>query len=273
MGQERSLFVDNVQIRIGSGQGDYDMTAAQIRTCDGMLIADAYGQNPAFSTVSHEEAPDLGTLIPPFRPPLVEVGTIGKYVWLDEEGDCDQDPEERSVWRAWGSSWYTSPMETASSFLDGNAVAEVDDGTLDACGRWSSTGGGGDPDLGDHDLPPSEGGGDDGVTGKKPDEVVSGVLNATVGEQTVEDSGDPAGWDDASSDTTVDFGFTSQATAIGLREFRAQPPSLVDWLIAWLRSMLEYQGRRVRREANIDSLPASASLMMPEGAKHREDDP
>jgi len=48
-----------------TGEDDYDMTGANIRTCDGTDIAVAYGQNPAFSDSNDQEALDLGTVVLP----------------------------------------------------------------------------------------------------------------------------------------------------------------------------------------------------------------
>jgi hypothetical protein len=119
----------------------------------------------------------------------------------------------------------------------GQYYVAVDTSTVPAtCGVNSSTGGGGDPDQGDHPSPP----GDDGVPGTKAGEVVSGVITVSVNGQTTPDIDNPPGYTDASAYMTVDFGFTNDPNAIGLREFRAQTPSLADWLASWLRSLLRY---------------------------------
>ena len=58
--------IDNVHIDYVNG-GDYDMTASRIKTCNGSLIAVAYGQNPSLSGPNDQEAQDFGTLVPPFN--------------------------------------------------------------------------------------------------------------------------------------------------------------------------------------------------------------
>jgi protocatechuate 3,4-dioxygenase beta subunit len=88
--------IDDVHIDYANG-GDFDMTGSYARTCDGTKISAAYGENPQLSGSSDEEAPDLGTMIPPFRPPTVRTGAIGNYVWLDEDGDGVQDAGEAGI--------------------------------------------------------------------------------------------------------------------------------------------------------------------------------
>ncbi len=46
--------------------GDFDMTGSYIRTCDDTLLAAAFGQNPALSFNSDDEAMDLGMGVPPY---------------------------------------------------------------------------------------------------------------------------------------------------------------------------------------------------------------
>ena len=66
--------IDNVNIQYAP-DGDFDMTGAYIRTCDGTQIAAAYGQNPSTSESGDNEALDLGTVITPY------------YVLIDVELD------------------------------------------------------------------------------------------------------------------------------------------------------------------------------------------
>ena len=66
--------VENVNIQYAP-DGDFDMTGAYIRTCDGTQIAAAYGQNPSTSESGDNEALDLGTVITPY------------YVLIDVELD------------------------------------------------------------------------------------------------------------------------------------------------------------------------------------------
>lgn len=58
--------IDNVNIEY-STSGDFDMTGAYIRTCDGTKLAAAYGQDPSKSENNDYEALDLGTVIVPYR--------------------------------------------------------------------------------------------------------------------------------------------------------------------------------------------------------------
>ncbi|MCS6845172.1 MAG: GEVED domain-containing protein [Caldilineales bacterium] len=102
------------------------------------------------------------------------------------------------------------------------------------CGTKSSFGGGGNPDLDDHDEP----GGDDGVAGRKPGEVVTDVLDAQPGLQTTRDSGNPAGIDDRSAYMTVDFGFTNDPTVLRLSGLSARPVTVVEQLVEWLRGLM-----------------------------------
>ncbi|NLE56866.1 MAG: hypothetical protein GX616_00785, partial [Planctomycetes bacterium] len=97
--------VDHVHIDYATGAypgtGDFDMSGALIQTfnadCSGTPIAVAYGQNPPFTASNDNEALDLGTLVPPFRPPTIRLGAIGNYVWVDEDGDGDQDAGEPGI--------------------------------------------------------------------------------------------------------------------------------------------------------------------------------
>jgi uncharacterized repeat protein (TIGR01451 family) len=57
--------IDNVNIDYAP-DGDFDMTASYIRTCDDTLIAVAYGQDPSLSGSNDDEALDLGTIIIPY---------------------------------------------------------------------------------------------------------------------------------------------------------------------------------------------------------------
>ena len=66
------------------------------RDCTGTPIAVAYGQYPSLTGSNDDEALDLGTLVPPYRP-IVRLGSIGNYVWLDEDGDGDQDAGEAGI--------------------------------------------------------------------------------------------------------------------------------------------------------------------------------
>lgn len=88
--------IDNVHIDYVNG-GDYDMTASRIKTCDGTLISVAYGQDPEASGGNDEEAQDFGTLVPPFRQVDLLIGSVGDYVWVDEDGDGDQDAGEVGI--------------------------------------------------------------------------------------------------------------------------------------------------------------------------------
>lgn len=91
--------VDHVHIDYATG-GDFDMSGAYIKTfnsdCSGSPIAVAYGQYPSLTGGNDDEALDLGTLVPPYRA-VAEVGSIGNYVWLDEDGDGDQDAGESGI--------------------------------------------------------------------------------------------------------------------------------------------------------------------------------
>lgn len=58
--------IDNVNIEY-STSGDFDMTGSYIRTCDGVKLAAAYGQDPTTSESGDYEALDLGTVIVPYR--------------------------------------------------------------------------------------------------------------------------------------------------------------------------------------------------------------
>ena len=69
----------------------------------------------------------------------------------------------------------------------------------------SSTGGNHNPDIGDQDVSA----GDDGIPGGS--YVVSQPFAATLNGQTTPDTGDPKGYDDASSYMTVDFGFLNDS--------------------------------------------------------------
>ncbi len=92
--------IDNVHIDYANG-GDFDMSGAYIKTfnsdCSSTPIAVAYGQEPSLTGGNDDEAPDLGTLVPPFRPPTIRTGAIGNYVWLDEDGDGVQDAGEAGI--------------------------------------------------------------------------------------------------------------------------------------------------------------------------------
>lgn len=83
--------IDQVQIKYASN-GDYDMTGARIKTCDGTPIAAAWGQNPALSDPNDEEALDMGAGVTPFGARLrieksgsdteVPVGTPVTYTYV-----------------------------------------------------------------------------------------------------------------------------------------------------------------------------------------------
>lgn len=88
--------IDDVHIDYVNG-GDYDMTGSRIKTCNGALIAVAYGQDPNLTGTNDEEALDFGTLVPPFRDIPLVFGSIGDYVWVDEDGDGDQDAGEVGI--------------------------------------------------------------------------------------------------------------------------------------------------------------------------------
>jgi protocatechuate 3,4-dioxygenase beta subunit len=92
--------VDHVHIDYATG-GDFDMSGAFIKAynsdCSTTPIAVAYGQYPSLTGGNDDEALDLGTLVPPFRPPSIKLGAIGNYVWLDEDGDGDQDAGEAGI--------------------------------------------------------------------------------------------------------------------------------------------------------------------------------
>ncbi|MFI0606907.1 MAG: SdrD B-like domain-containing protein, partial [Anaerolineae bacterium] len=88
--------IDDVHIDYVNG-GDYDMTASRIKTCNGALIAVAYGQNPSLSGTNDEEAQDFGTLVLPFAEIPLLFGAVGDYVWVDEDGDGDQDAGESGI--------------------------------------------------------------------------------------------------------------------------------------------------------------------------------
>ncbi len=76
--------------------GDFDMSGALIKTCDGTPIAVAYGQYPSLTGSGDGEALDLGTLVPPYRP-NTRMGVIGNTIWLDEDGDGVQDAGEAGI--------------------------------------------------------------------------------------------------------------------------------------------------------------------------------
>ncbi len=57
--------IDEVHID-NAPDGDFDMTGAYIRTCNEVAFSAAYGQDPALSFSGDDEAPDLGTFVPPY---------------------------------------------------------------------------------------------------------------------------------------------------------------------------------------------------------------
>lgn len=91
--------VDHVHIDYASG-GDFNMSGALIRSfnadCSGTPIAAAYGQYPSLTGGNDDEALDFGTLVPPYRP-AARTGSIGNYLWLDEDGDGEQDAGEPGI--------------------------------------------------------------------------------------------------------------------------------------------------------------------------------
>jgi hypothetical protein len=114
-------------------------------------------------------------------------------------------------------------------------VAVVSSTVPPSCGTASSTGATTDPDFGDHALP----NGDDGGTGQKPNETVSGVITVALNGQTTDDTDDPLGYTDASSYMTVDFGFTTSPTSVDLRGLQAAPQTFGERLLDLLRSWLQ----------------------------------
>jgi hypothetical protein len=118
----------------------------------------------------------------------------------------------------------------------GQYYVAVDSTTVPpSCGTASSTGATTDPDIGDHALPS----GDDGGTGQKPNETVSGVITVAVNGQVTADTDDPLGYTDDSSYMTADFGFTTSPTSVELRELNAAPQTIGELLLDLLRSWLQ----------------------------------
>lgn len=63
--------IDNVNIQYAPN-GDFDMTGAYIRTCDGTKLAATYGQDPTRTESSDYEALDLGTVIVSYYGSLID---------------------------------------------------------------------------------------------------------------------------------------------------------------------------------------------------------
>lgn len=72
--------VDNVNIQY-TPAGDFDMTGAYIRSCNDVLLAAAFGQNPGYSASGDNEAMDLGMGVPPYGSAIgIEKTASSRYV-------------------------------------------------------------------------------------------------------------------------------------------------------------------------------------------------
>jgi len=153
--------------------------------------------------------------------------TVTLYRDVNSNGVCEPDVDTKvaSIDTLNGGFYQFLDVEPST---DGTAstyyCVVVDQQDVENAGYdYSSTGGNHNPDTtGDHDAAH----GDDGVP--EGDYVISEPFAAIVGGQTVADSGDPTGYDDADSYMTVDFGFLADAdvtgavtTAVSLRWMQA----------------------------------------------------
>ncbi len=109
--------IDNVNVDFANT--DWDLTGAFLRTCDGTKFMAVYGEDPLKSGSGDNEAPDLGTLIPAFRP-LARTGSIGNYVWLDEDGDGDQDAGESGIPNVKVELYDAANVLKATTYTDAN---------------------------------------------------------------------------------------------------------------------------------------------------------
>ncbi len=196
--------------------------------------------------------------------------SIGNFVWHDANGNSQADGGEDGIgsvtlklYRDSDGDGVCEPgsdTEVATAMTDNNGFYQflsVDPSTDGAANTYycvavvkstlpseyahNSAGGAHNPDAtGDHDAP----NGDDGVpiTGY----VISQPFPATKdGQSNTSDSGDPAGYSDASAYMTVDFGFLTQhdydnmasPTAVRLSGMSARDDSL-PWILGLLTMTL-----------------------------------
>ena len=78
--------VDNVTINYGTGQSDFDMSGTRLRTCNGVKIATAWGQNPSLSYSGDDEALDMGTTVFPLGSNITLEKSVNK-TWVTPGGE------------------------------------------------------------------------------------------------------------------------------------------------------------------------------------------